>query len=328
MRKWTRRLALAVAASAVTTMALAATGALAVWPDSDVESLAACLNTAGAASGTLTSIAVGDEPAKPCGNNQMLIHLSGGDITKVDTPSTSALQGGTDNGAASLDLKSSYKLPQTCLSGQVAKAGGPNSAWTCAADNDSGGDITGVSAGTGLSGGGTSGNVTLGVAPGFQLPQSCASGSVTKATGSGTWACGSDNDTTYTGANFATSNQSCATGAFANGISAAGSLQCTTPGTPSLQTTIVQSPFVTVCSLTDPTCPASGSGSPNTAAWTAYAEAYCPAGTVVTGGGFQDSDVDVLESKPTNATTWQVRAQGSVLDGGHVRAYATCLSIS
>jgi hypothetical protein len=46
-----------------------------------------------------------------------------------------------------------------CTNGQVPKRSG--SAWTCAADADSGGDVTGVTAGTGLTGGGTTGAVTL-----------------------------------------------------------------------------------------------------------------------------------------------------------------------
>jgi hypothetical protein len=46
-----------------------------------------------------------------------------------------------------------------CAPGEVAKWNG--AAWACAADADSGGDITDVTAGTGLTGGGTSGAVTL-----------------------------------------------------------------------------------------------------------------------------------------------------------------------
>jgi trimeric autotransporter adhesin len=48
-----------------------------------------------------------------------------------------------------------------CTGGQVMKWSG--TAWACAADADSGGDVTGVTAGSGLTGGGASGNVTLSV---------------------------------------------------------------------------------------------------------------------------------------------------------------------
>jgi hypothetical protein len=47
----------------------------------------------------------------------------------------------------------------SCANGQVAKWNG--AAWVCAADADSGGDITAVTAGTGLTGGGTAGAVTV-----------------------------------------------------------------------------------------------------------------------------------------------------------------------
>jgi hypothetical protein len=47
----------------------------------------------------------------------------------------------------------------TCSAGQVAKFNGAS--WACAADADSGGDITAVTAGAGLAGGGASGGVTL-----------------------------------------------------------------------------------------------------------------------------------------------------------------------
>lgn len=61
-------------------------------------------------------------------------------------------------------LASGLRLPQGCGQNQVPKPDG-NGGWACAADTDtnSGGDITGVTASTGLSGGGTSGAVSLDV---------------------------------------------------------------------------------------------------------------------------------------------------------------------
>ena len=53
------------------------------------------------------------------------------------------------------------------------------------------GDITAVTPGTGLTGGGTSGDVTLGLIGSYQLPQACSNGQVPKWNGA-TWSCAPD----------------------------------------------------------------------------------------------------------------------------------------
>jgi hypothetical protein len=78
---------------------------------------------------------------------------SGGDITDVQAAPGGGLAGGASSGSASLGLLTS------CPASQVLKWNG--SAWACAADADSGGDITDVTAGAGLSGGGAAGAVSL-----------------------------------------------------------------------------------------------------------------------------------------------------------------------
>jgi len=76
-----------------------------------------------------------------------------GTITGITTAAGSGLKGGGTSGTLSLGLLT------TCSSGQLLKWNG--TAWACAADNNSGGTITGVKAGADLTGGGTTGIVTL-----------------------------------------------------------------------------------------------------------------------------------------------------------------------
>jgi len=75
------------------------------------------------------------------------------------------LMGGGTSGTVSLSL------PNTCGAGQVLKWNG--TVWACANDLDtdtnSGGTITGVTAGNGLGGGGAAGNVTVNVGQGVGI---------------------------------------------------------------------------------------------------------------------------------------------------------------
>jgi hypothetical protein len=82
----------------------------------------------------------------------------------------------------SFSVTASFRLPQGCANGQIAEWDG--SVWACGEDDvgsgGGGGDITAVTAGTGLSGGGTSGDVTLSADTGYlqrRVSATCAAGS-------------------------------------------------------------------------------------------------------------------------------------------------------
>ena len=73
-------------------------------------------------------------------------------------------------GSALSDLQ--RRITGTCAAGQYLQAVDANGGVSCGTDADSGGDITAVTAGSGLTGGATSGAATLGVAVPLQLSQS------------------------------------------------------------------------------------------------------------------------------------------------------------
>jgi hypothetical protein len=83
-----------------------------------------------------------------------------------------------------------------CIAGEILKRNASNNGWECVADNTGAGDITGVTAGTGLTGGGTSGTVTVSADTTYlqrRVSSSCTAGSSIRAIAAdGTVTCETD----------------------------------------------------------------------------------------------------------------------------------------
>ena len=99
----------------------------------NVKHYTGCVAVRGTGAGTIAAVRRGTEPARQCLDRESLIHLSGGDITKVATPAAGGLQGGTSAGGASLSLTPGFRLPQGCDSSAPAPRW-DGSAWQCAVD--------------------------------------------------------------------------------------------------------------------------------------------------------------------------------------------------
>ncbi len=146
-----------------------------------------------------------------------------GDITGV-TAGT-GLSGGGSSGDVTLNIANTHALPQACTNGYLPKWNTATNLWVCSPDIDtnSGGDITGVTANSPLTGGGASGAVSLGL-------MNCASaGQVLKWNGTA-WACAADTDTNSGGDITAVIANSPLTGTSYSGNASLGLMSCSITG--------------------------------------------------------------------------------------------------
>jgi hypothetical protein len=121
-RKWKELIAVAVGVAV-----LAAGGtALAGHILGDVASYTGCLSPRG----ELSKFMEGDAPVRPCSENQMEVHLGGGDITAI--VAETGLAGGAESGGATIRIDPAYRLPQGCSFGQEPKWDGHQ--WRCTDD--------------------------------------------------------------------------------------------------------------------------------------------------------------------------------------------------
>lgn len=91
------------------------------------------------------------------------------------------------------------RVSGTCASGNAIRVINADGTVTCEPVAGGAGDITAVYAGTGMTGGGESGDVTLTLGATYRLPQGCSNGQIAEWNGS-VWICG--NDDTGAGGDF------------------------------------------------------------------------------------------------------------------------------
>ena len=127
-------------------------------------------------------------------------NVGGGTITAVNAGT--GLSGGGDSLTVTLEVGSTYRLPQGCGASKVPKWNADTLVWDCATDNNSGGTLTSITGVSGIIGSGSTGTVTLSADLDFLqknvTDSSCNAGSsISKVNKDGTVVCETDDNTTY-----------------------------------------------------------------------------------------------------------------------------------